>query len=79
MINLGDPWREATMGAQLFEHVPSTPTQPIAVSDGFHCSDLKMSNGAVDKTVAAVQAQALASMKTWMEEWQARSKTGRRV
>lgn len=67
------------MGAQLSQHVASTPTQPIGVSDGFHCSDLAVSNGAVDATVKAVQDQILASMKTWMGDWKARSVTSRRV
>lgn len=47
----------------------STSSQPIAVSDGFHCSDLGVTNAVVDPTVAAVQAQALASMKTWLATW----------
>lgn len=49
--------------------VPSTPSQPVGLSDGFHCSDLGTSAGIVDPTIAAVQSQALASMKTWLATW----------
>jgi hypothetical protein len=46
----------------------STYLQPIALSDGFHASDMG-SVAAIDPTVAAVQNQALASMKQWLAEW----------
>ena len=45
----------------------STALQPIAVGDGFHCSDLIMANGAVDSTVAAVQKQGLAAIGGWLK------------
>lgn len=44
----------------------STSSQPIAISDGFHCSDLITDNGAVDSTVLAVQKQGLATIKNWL-------------
>ncbi|ESK95132.1 hypothetical protein Moror_13864 [Moniliophthora roreri MCA 2997] len=65
-----DPWREATVSAQGL-NVPSTERMPIAVGDGFHCSDLSVARAAVDPTIAAVQKQALASMKIWLAEWPA--------
>lgn len=64
----GDPWRDATVSAEGL-NVKSTPSQPIGFSDGFHCSDLSVRNAVVDSTVAAVQTQALASMKTWIAAW----------
>lgn len=65
---LGDPWREATMSADGL-NVKSTVSQPIAESNGFHCSDLSTTNGIVDATVKAVQTKALASIKTWMSAY----------
>ncbi|KAJ8495908.1 hypothetical protein ONZ45_g12655 [Pleurotus djamor] len=64
---LRDPWREATISAQGL-NVQSTDLQPIALGDGFHCSDLS-ARSAVDATIAAVQQHALASMKTWLATW----------
>ncbi|KAL0955730.1 hypothetical protein HGRIS_001947 [Hohenbuehelia grisea] len=69
---LRDPWREATMSAKS-HNVPlqSTPRQPIAMAEGgYHCSDLLPAFGAADPSVAAVQKQALASIKDWMTEWE---------
>ncbi|KAI0959110.1 hypothetical protein AcW1_004037 [Taiwanofungus camphoratus] len=63
-----DPWRDATVSAD-GTSFPSTSSQPIAVGDGFHCSDLLTDNGRVDATVAAVQRQALSAMKGWLAEW----------
>ena len=48
--------------------IQSTTSQPIAVGDGFHCSDLSAAS-AIDPTIAAVQAKALASMKQWLQTW----------
>ena len=64
----GDPWREATKAAS-GTHFPSTPDQPLAVSDGFHCSDLSTTNANADATVKAVQQQALKSIAGWLAEW----------
>ncbi|GJE86471.1 serine carboxypeptidase S28 [Phanerochaete sordida] len=61
-----DPWRGATVSADA-HFVPSTPEQPIAVSDGFHGSDLATSNALVDPTVLAVQQQALRAMHGWLQ------------
>ncbi|CAL1700044.1 unnamed protein product [Somion occarium] len=60
-----DPWREATVSADGV-NVKSTPSQPVAISDGFHCSDLSTANGNVDDTVKQVQQQALTTIKTWL-------------
>ncbi|KAG7447549.1 uncharacterized protein BT62DRAFT_891405 [Guyanagaster necrorhizus] len=64
-----DPWREATLSAQGL-NIPSTEEMPIGLSDGFHCSDLSTTSGTVDATVSKVQASALASMNTWLKEWE---------
>ncbi|TDL23893.1 hypothetical protein BD410DRAFT_720031 [Rickenella mellea] len=62
-----DPWRDATVSSD-FHMRQSTSSQPIAVSDGFHCSDL-LTNNNVDSSVDAVQKQGLAAMKTWLAQW----------
>ncbi|GJE96313.1 serine carboxypeptidase S28-domain-containing protein [Phanerochaete sordida] len=61
-----DPWRESTVSAD-GATTRSTNEQPIAVGDGFHCSDLITENGSVDPTVLAVQQRSLTFMKTWLE------------
>ncbi|KAH9943173.1 peptidase S28 [Epithele typhae] len=63
-----DPWRDATKSAE-GTHFESTPGQPIAISDGFHCSDLSTANGAADATVIGVQKAGLASIAGWLAEW----------
>ncbi|CDO77024.1 hypothetical protein BN946_scf184380.g10 [Trametes cinnabarina] len=63
-----DPWREATLAAD-GTHFRSTPGQPLAISDGFHCSDLSTTNGQVDSTVLAVQKQGLQAIAGWVAEW----------
>ncbi|KAF9267547.1 peptidase S28 [Marasmius fiardii PR-910] len=63
-----DPWREATVAAQDL-HKPSTPRQILAEGDGFHCSDLSTATGQADATIGAVQKQALAAFKGWLQEW----------
>ncbi|KAJ6560457.1 serine carboxypeptidase S28-domain-containing protein [Mycena capillaripes] len=64
----GDPWRYATVSAPGVI-LKSTPSQPIAVTEGFHAGDLLTREGAANPSIAAVQAQALASMKTWIAAW----------
>lgn len=66
-----DPWREATMSAQGL-NAKSTLSQPIALSDGFHCSDLGASAAQVDPTIATVHKQALESFRTWLSTWKPR-------
>ncbi|PCH36001.1 peptidase S28 [Wolfiporia cocos MD-104 SS10] len=65
-----DPWRDATISAD-GTHFASTAQQPIAVGDGFHCSDLYTINAQVDPTIEAVQQEGLAAMAGWLEEWTA--------
>lgn len=68
-----DPWREATISAETQNFV-GTPQQPIEVSNGFHCSDLKVKYANADPTVAAVQGKALASLKEWLAAWRPNQK-----
>ena len=70
--NTGDPWRDVTVSAD-GQHIKSTTSQPIYVSDGFHCSDLGTAAARVDPTIARVQSQALSYMKTWLAEWKSSS------
>jgi len=62
-----DPWREATVASD-YHFRQSTETQPIFVSDGFHCSDL-LTEWTVDQTVADVAALGVAYLGRWQEEW----------
>lgn len=68
-LSAGDPWREATKSAD-GTNFTSTSWEPIAIGDGFHCSDLLTENALVDETVAAVQTEGLASMKEWLAGWE---------
>ncbi|KAG6860254.1 hypothetical protein C0995_013704 [Termitomyces sp. Mi166 len=72
-FSTGDPWKDATVSAAGID-VPSTASQPIAVGDGFHCSDLLTMSGTVDATVRAVQTEALGFMKTWLASWKPQGK-----
>ncbi len=51
---------------------------PIAVGDGFHCSDLITSSGTVDSTVRAVQVKALGFMKEWLSTFKPKKTHARR-
>ena len=66
MSFIGDPWRESTVSAD-GHFLPSTKSQPISVSDGFHCSDLLTSVGLVDSTVLSVQNAGLAAIGGWLK------------
>jgi hypothetical protein len=66
--NTGDPWRDVTVSAD-GQNIQSSPSQPILVGDGFHCSDLGTAAGQVDRTIAHVQKVALSYMKTWLADW----------
>jgi hypothetical protein len=68
ILDLGDPWREATMSAST-QNLQSTPLQPILISDGFHTSDLGIANGKVDASVGEVQKEALKYFSTWISQW----------
>ena len=64
---IGDPWRDATVSSD-FHTRQSTDSQPIAISDGFHGSDL-ISAAGVDPTILAVQQEALSKIKEWLSAW----------
>ncbi|EJD01632.1 uncharacterized protein FOMMEDRAFT_111593 [Fomitiporia mediterranea MF3/22] len=70
-----DPWRDATVSSD-FHTRQSTSSQPIAVGDGFHCSDLSAAAGMVDDTIASVQKEALAKMRGWLATWNSNTKKG---
>ncbi|KAI0063287.1 peptidase S28 [Artomyces pyxidatus] len=63
-----DPWRCETLSAPSLT-IASTAQQPIALSNGFHCSDLLTYSGEVDSTILAVQKQGLAAIKGWLAGW----------
>ena len=69
LINSEDPWRDATVSSEFVTSL-STDQQPIALSDGFHCSDLLASSGLVDPTILAVQRQALDTMRIWLSSYE---------
>ncbi|KAJ7126407.1 serine carboxypeptidase S28-domain-containing protein [Mycena crocata] len=77
-----DPWRYATVSAPGVT-VQSTPSQPIAVGEGYHCADLcstATKEGLTNPTVAAVQSQGLASIKSWIAAWKpAKAKSSRKM
>ena len=70
---IGDPWRDATVSSD-FHMRQSTSEQPIAIGDGFHCSDLITSSGTVDATILAVQQKALTAMHAWLATWEPSAK-----
>ncbi|KAJ7124302.1 serine carboxypeptidase S28-domain-containing protein, partial [Mycena epipterygia] len=60
-----DPWRYSTVSAPGVT-LQSTPSQPIAVGEGYHCADLLTQEGSANPSVAAVQALGLTSIKNWI-------------
>jgi len=62
-----DPWREATVSSDFIRR-SSTPDNLIAVSDGFHCTDLAISND-IDPTVAKVQELAVQYLTQWVNDY----------
>ncbi|KAJ7603739.1 serine carboxypeptidase S28-domain-containing protein [Roridomyces roridus] len=65
-----DPWRYSTVSAPGVI-LQSTPSQPIAVGEGYHCADLLTAEGTANPSVLAVQQLGLASMKSWIAAWKA--------
>ena len=65
---IGDPWRDATVSSDFHTRI-RTSSQPIAVSDGFHCSDLSTAASVVDPTILTVQQEALSKIKEWLSAW----------
>jgi len=45
------------------------PRQPILVSDGFRCFNLRVASAQIDQTIAHVQSEALSYMKAWLTDW----------
>ena len=68
LVSLGDPWREATLSADN-TNFESTPERPIALSDGFHCSDMISYFGDLDPSIRNVQNQALNSISQRLADW----------
>lgn len=67
-----DPWRSSQVVSPLRPGgpQPSTAAQPVLdVPGGFHTSDLVTANGAVNPGCAAVQAQVVSQIKTWVGEY----------
>ena len=62
---IGDPWRDATVSSDM-KDVDDSSLQVVAISDGFHCSDLLTSAGQMDTSVRAVQEQALEMIGSWL-------------
>ncbi|KDQ20234.1 hypothetical protein BOTBODRAFT_142776 [Botryobasidium botryosum FD-172 SS1] len=62
-----DPWREATVSSDFISR-PSTPQNPIAVSDGFHGNDMYVAN-AIDPTIAKVQDLAVEYFTQWIKDY----------
>ncbi|EKM56517.1 uncharacterized protein PHACADRAFT_183166 [Phanerochaete carnosa HHB-10118-sp] len=73
-----DPWKYATVSSP-DTFVPSTAEQPIALSDGFHCSDLVTANGEADATVKAVQQQGLQAIHGWLQGFKPAKRETRKV
>ncbi|KIJ35161.1 hypothetical protein M422DRAFT_69992 [Sphaerobolus stellatus SS14] len=65
-----DPWREATLSSD-FHPRSSTPSQPIFVGNGFHCSDL-LTQASIDPTIQTVQNAAVATISNWLLQWPGR-------
>ncbi|KAJ6515446.1 serine carboxypeptidase S28-domain-containing protein [Mycena sanguinolenta] len=63
-----DPWRYSTVSAPGVT-LKSTPQQPIAEGEGYHCADLLSREGTANPTVKAVQTEGLASIKKWIAAW----------
>ena len=69
------PWRDATLSAS-GSTAASTPQRRVALGDGFHCSDLIVANADVDKTVAAVQKEALGAIGGWVGSFRGKREEG---
>ncbi|KAI0797048.1 serine carboxypeptidase S28-domain-containing protein [Abortiporus biennis] len=64
-----DEWKEMTISASGANRV-GTDMQPIVLNNGFHCSDMLMSN-AIDDSIGKVQQAVLSTMTKWLGEWRA--------
>ena len=64
---IGDPWVEVTHSAAA-ARIASTATQPIFLTDGFHCSDLIVDN-AIDQSINQVFQSAITTFPQWVAEF----------
>ncbi|EFI27013.1 endoprotease [Coprinopsis cinerea okayama7 len=56
-----------TTGNGLF---PSSPTRPIYLTDGFHCSDMQGVNAGADESIARVWVDVAERFGEWVEEFE---------
>ncbi|KAF8513795.1 serine carboxypeptidase S28-domain-containing protein [Gautieria morchelliformis] len=61
-----DPWREATVSSDFHPRL-SSPSQPIFVGNGFHCSDLLV-EASVDPTIKVVTDAGVATLTRWISQ-----------
>ncbi|KAL7281910.1 hypothetical protein ACG7TL_003376 [Trametes sanguinea] len=66
---LRDPWREATVAADGATS-PGWDMQPHLLGDGYHTSDLFLSEGVASPAINATQRQALEYLAAWLSDWQ---------
>jgi hypothetical protein len=67
-----DPWRTSGVSSAFRPGGPlvSTTEQPVQIiPGGFHCSDLRASNGIANAGVQKVIDNEIAQLKTWVEEF----------
>ena len=43
--------------------------QPHLLTDGFHCSDMRLSESRASKSITAAQDKALEYLKKWHKDW----------
>jgi hypothetical protein len=67
-----DPWRTSGVSSEFRPGGPlvSTAEQPVQIiPGGFHCSDLRISNGVANEGVMKVIDNEVAQVKAWVEEY----------
>ncbi|KAH9853292.1 peptidase S28 [Lenzites betulinus] len=64
-----DPWRAATVAVEGAVNNGSD-LQPHLIADGFHTSDMVVSEGFFSPRLGEVQVQALSYLQKWLSEWQ---------
>ena len=67
-IFTGDPWREATVAADDTTSLGSD-LQPHLLGDGYHCSDMLISEGISSPAVLKVQNTVVEYLGKWLAEW----------
>ncbi|KAI0333427.1 peptidase S28 [Cubamyces sp. BRFM 1775] len=63
-----DPWREATVAAD-GATTPGSDLQPHLLGDGYHCSDMLISEGISSPAVLKVQNTVVDYLGKWLAEW----------